>query len=160
MTLHDLLAEIGRAGLVAENACRDGAWRWLKSMFRDVDDDGDQDPITVTLQVGGRTVDVPLIAIASPKSLSMESLEVEFEAEVTLPTAVDGGEPAGLLKRGRKAKTEVVPPATISLDMRRGLIKRATRFKVKACFKMSEPAETVEALRDALTEQVREQLRG
>ena len=127
-------------------------------MFRDVDDDGDQDPITVTLQVGGRTVDVPLIAIASPKSLSMESLEVEFEAEVTLPTAVDAD--PGLLKRAKKSKTEVVPPATISLDMRSGLIKRATRFKVKACFKMSEPAETVEALRDALTEQVREQLRG
>ena len=57
----------------------------------------------------------------------------------------------GLKKNATTAKreaVELVPGATLSLDMRQGLIKRSTRFKVSAQFKMGEPPETVEALRD------------
>ena len=155
MTLHDLLAEIGRAGVTASEACRDAIEQRLASMFN-----ADGSPRTRTVTILGNQVDVPIAALAPGSVLDMETLCVDFEAEVTLPmTEAD----KGLKKNATTAKREavdIVPGAALSLDMRQGLIKRSTRFKVSAQFRMGEPPETVEALRDSLTELVRNQLRG
>ena len=155
MTLHDLLAEIGRAGVTASEACRDAIEKRLASMFNE-----DGSPRTLRVTILDRPVDVPIAALAPGSTLDMDTLCVDFEAEVTLPmTPAD----KGLKKNATTAKreaVELVPGATLSLDMRQGLIKRSTRFKVSAQFKMGEPPETVEALRDSLTELVRNQLRG
>ena len=51
-----------------------------------------------------------------------------------------------------------VPAADLSVDMKKGLGKQTTHFSVKAVFKMGEPPETVEALRDHLTQLVRHKL--
>ena len=155
MTLHDLLAEIGRAGVTASEACRDAIEKRLVSMFNE-----DGSPRTLRVTILDRPVDVPIATLAPGSTLDMSTLCVDFEAEVTLPmTPAD----KGLKKNATTAKreaVELVPGATLSLDMRQGLIKRSTRFKVSAQFKMGEPPETVEALRDSLTELVRNQLRG
>ena len=156
MTLHDLLAEIGRAGVTASEACRDAIEQRLASMFNE-----DGSPRTLRVTILDRPVDVPIAALAPGSTLDMDTLCVDFEAEVTLPMPAAADK--GLKKNATTAKreaVELVPGAALSLDMRQGLIKRSTRFKVSAQFKMGEPPETVETLRDSLTELVRTQLRG
>ena len=178
MTLHELLAEIGRAGIAASQACRDGVRQRLDSMFEPPDKDGERVPKTVPLNISGRHVDVPLVSLSPASTLDMESLCVEFEAEVSLPATdkpdkpkkTDDGDGApnarsygGTLPAMRLTADkpdDQIPEAVLSLDMKRGLIKRSTRFKVTASFKMGPSAEVVEAVRDQMAEQVRQQLRG
>ena len=176
MTLHELLAEIGRAGIAASQACRDGVRQRLDSMFEAPDKDGERVPKTVPLNISGRHVDVPLVSLSPASTLDMESLCVEFEAEVSLPATdkpdkpkkADDGDGApnaraygsSLPAMRLTADDDRIPDAVLSLDMKRGLMKRSTRFKVTASFAMQPSAEVVEAVRDQMAEQVRQQLRG
>ena len=144
MTLHELLAEIGRAGAVASQACRSAVIDRFQSTFED------GKPKTIEVDMGGaEPLQVPIAALTPMHTLDLDHLEVSFETEVSLP------------KRNPKGskKNDKVPAAELAVDMKKGIGKQSTHFSVKAIFKMGEPPETVEALRDHLTQLVREKLR-
>ena len=143
MTLHELLAEIGRAGAVASQACR----RAVIERFKDSFEDGK--PKAIEVDMGGEEpLQVPIAALTPMHTLDLDHLEVSFETEVSLP------------KRNPKGAKEndKVPAAELAVDMKKGIGKQSTHFSVKAVFKMGEPPETVEAIRDHLTQLVRHKL--
>jgi len=144
MSLHELLAEIGRAGAIASEACRRAVIERFQSTFED------GKPKTIEVDMGGEgPIEVPIAALMPMHTLDLDHLKVSFETEVTLPRKQEASPDS----------KEPVPPAELSLDMRKGLGKNSTHFTVDAVFKMGEAPETVEALRDHLTQLVREKLR-
>ncbi len=147
MTLHELLAEIGRAGAVASQECRRAVIERFKGSFED------GKPKTIEVDMGGEEpLQVPIAALTPMHTLDLDHLEVSFETEVSLPKRNPKG--------GKKDQglTEEVPAADLSVDMKKGIGKQSTHFSVKAVFKMGEPPETVEAIRDHLTQLVRHKL--
>ena len=147
MTLHELLAEIGRAGAVASQACR----RAVIDRFQDTFEDGK--PKTLDVDMGGEEpVQVPIATLMPMHTLDLDHLEVSFETEVSIPKKPKG------VSDNNQVLSGPVPAADLSVDMKKGLGKQTTHFSVKAVFKMGEPPETVEALRDHLTQLVRHKL--
>mgnify|MGYP003137785644 CR=1 FL=1 len=147
MTLHELLAEIGRAGAVASQACR----RAVIERFQATLEDGK--PKTIEVDMGAEEpLQVPLAALLPMHTLDLDHLEVSFETEVSIPKNGPGR------SSNNQVLTEEIPAAELAVDMKKGLGKQSTHFTVKAVFKMGEPPETVEALRDHLTQLVRQKL--
>ena len=147
MTLHELLAEIGRAGAVASQACR----RAVIERFQATLEDGK--PKTIGVDMGGEEpLEVPIAALLPMHTLDLDHLEVSFETEVSIPKN------SPTRSANNQVLTEEIPAAELSVDMKKGLGKQSTHFTVKAVFKMGEPPETVEALRDHLTQLVRQKL--
>ena len=150
MKLHEFLAEIGRAGAKAADAAHGSVESWFRQHCDELDD-GTLVPKTIDMElnIGAVTLSAPIpeVCLTNPPNLDMSTLDVEFETMLDLQRVeVD-------------SSNGDVPPADVRVELKKGLTKAETLARVKAQFKLGEPPEAMEVLRDRLVDLVRDQLR-
>lgn len=140
VSLEEFLAQIGQAGVHAAHHVSEYATDRIRQ-YCDVDDDGVMTPKTVKLTVNKRIVEVPLITLVPVGSLRMRDLVVEMDSTLDLRNLT--GE-----KQSQEGGAEGVPP--MSLSLKRDFLGRSAEVKVRAHFKLGEPLESVETIRDSM----------
>ena len=142
-----LLARIGEAAIHAQRRAATAAVKRWEDMC-DTDDDGNLIPKHMDIKIGDTSVEVPELSLSHPSVMPLTSLKVKFETQVDL-SSVNKNRGEGLAES---------PSPVISVTPKRGLFSKATHFEVEATFELTEPPESLEVLRDALAQQVKEQL--
>ena len=150
ISLTAFLAQIGRAGQEASLSAGEMLKEYVSSLCTK-DADGVLHPKMMPLEMEGRKVEIPLLALASLSQLEMDRLEVMFETDIRLsdpPEETESDE--------AEEQEGTVPPSTIHIGLKDGLSEHDTHIKVTASFKLKEPAESLETLRDRLNHQLKE----
>ena len=142
MKLAQLLAEIGRAGSIASGASI-AHYRQRLEESCSQSRGGVLKPDTVKLKIDGKTVQMPKFALLPPGAMELRRLSVEFESDVSLDFSDE-------------AETQ----QSVMLELKKGLGKRRTTFKVNAEFERGEPIEAVERLKETAAQMLTEQLTG
>lgn len=150
ISLTAFLAQIGRAGQEASLSAGEMLREYVSNLCTE-DADGVLHPKMMPLEIEGRKVEIPLLALASLSQLEMDRLEVMFETDIRLLDPPEETE-------GEEAEEEegTVPPSTIHIGLKDGLSEHDTHIKVTASFKLQEPAESLETLRDRLNHHLKE----
>lgn len=150
ISLTAFLAQIGRAGQEASLSAGEMLKEYVSNLCTE-DADGVLHPKMMPLEMEGRKVEIPLLALASLSQLAMDRLEVMFETDIRLSDPPEKTE-------SDEAKEEegTVPPSTIHIGLKDGLSEHDTHIKVTASFKLQEPAESLETLRDRLNHHLKE----
>lgn len=135
ISLEEFLAQIGQAGVHAAHQCSESATQRIQQ-YCDVDENGVLTPKMLQLVINDRVVEVPLLTLVPVGSLRMRDLTVELDSTLDLRAL------AGLSEDGK------VPP--VSLSLKRNLLGRTADVKVRAQFRLGDPLESVETLRDSM----------
>ena len=135
ISLEEFLAQIGQAGVHAAHQCSERATQRIQQ-YCDVDENGVLTPKMLQLVINDRVVEVPLLTLVPVGSLRMRDLTVELDSTLDLRAL------AGLSEDGK------VPP--VSLSLKRNLLGRTADVKVRAQFRLGDPLESVETLRDSM----------
>ena len=160
MTLEDFLAQIGKAAIHAQRMAATAAeQRWRDLCDEEVQEDGTiiHRPKSMRIDLGDQVVDVSLLSLTYPAIMPMKSLVIEFAAQV------DFGSKKSPRRRNIKevasaaATDENIMP-DIEITAKRGLFKRASEISVTAKYELVEPPEALEVVRDALANNVKNQL--
>lgn len=156
MRFADLLAEIGRAGFEAALMARKSSEMALRDALKVNLDDPPEGIITdeyveyafrrIMLRMPGPTLaedkgdllSIPLWGMLTGGNLDLDTLKATIEADVDLGSMAS---PKG---------EDTVPANSLKLEMRRGLTKKSSAVKIEMEFKMGDPPEIVEQLRDKL----------
>ena len=139
ISLDGFLEQIGQAGQAAQGACVDEWMRRLEKLCEPVDPakpDGPWVPKCITVDVAGQPVKVPLISLYGLHHLTLGTVRIEFESDISLEDMV-----------AKKVKTH----NPIKLLMQRGVGDNATTVKVEAEFHSHEPNEAMKQIQDRLT---------
>ena len=143
ITFDGLLARLGQAAIHAQRIASTSALKRWRDMCT-VGDDGVLTPNMMHVRVDDKVIPIPELAMAHPSIMPLKELRVKFEAQVDLSSGTDDD-------------GETIVP-TLSVTARRGMFKRNTHFEVEAVFELAEPPESIEVLRDALANQVKDNL--
>jgi len=135
ISLEEFLGQIGQAGVHAAHQCSESATQRIQQ-YCEVDEDGVLTPKMLQLMINDRVVEVPLLTLVPVGSLRMRDLTVELDSTLDLRAL------AGLSEDGK------TPP--VSLSLKRNLLGRTADVKVRAQFRLGDPLESIEALRDSM----------
>lgn len=139
-------------GMVYAQTIADSATleRWKDSCIAETTDgETTYRPKEMRFQIpGGPVVAIPELGVIYPSQFPIDDLKIRFTAMVDL--TADEGE----ITPGK----EVAPH--ITMTPKRGLFNRATEFEVEMSFKLMEPTEIQEAIRDAMGSRLKDSLRG
>lgn len=155
VAFQDMLADIGEAAMHVQRMAATAAIRRWRDMC-DEGDDGVLTPKQIQVKVDeDKVVGIPEISMAHPSVMPLEELKVKFEAEVDMASIRPRRRSR---RRGAEEQPEGVPKPQLKMTTKRGLFKKSTHFEVEALFRLTEPPESIEALRDTLANQVKDAL--
>lgn len=155
ISLTAFLAQIGRAGQEASLSAGEMLKEYVSNLCTE-DADGVLHPKMMPLEIEGRKVEIPLLALASLSQLEMDRLEVMFETDIRLSDPPEETEGEEAESEETEEEEGTVPPSTIHIGLKDGLSEHDTHIKVTASFKLQEPAESLETLRDRLNHHLKE----
>ena len=158
MKFADLLTEIGRAGYEAALVARKSSENTLRNaiepnMADPPDGQRSDDEYTeyrfkrVMIRMPGPTLDkdegqlvsIPLWAMLTGGNLDLDEIKTIIETEIDLSSLGNSTD-----------KNAPVPASELKLELRRGLTKKSSSVKIEMLFKMGEPPEIAEQLRDKM----------
>ena len=144
--LSHFLAQLGQAGQHASDAAAQAMHRQIEE-YCTYDEDGNLVPRVMCMTVGDQIVHIPLLSLIPSTHLTMDTLRVEFETDVRLddPPPIDPDLPPDT----------PLPAADLVVGLKNGLAEQDTHIMVTAVFRMTEPNESYETLRDKLNEQLK-----
>ena len=127
--LADFLSHFAAAGGQAAQACARESKKHLMEFF---DQEGEVlRPRTVTFETGGRTITVPLIALAQPSGVRFSRMQMQFSASV-----------------------DVSRDGEASVHNHKGLLKHTVEVDVTLEFDAAENAEAIELIRERLNREL------
>lgn len=155
MKLSDFLSSIGEAGYEAAKVARKSAEKTLFDSLK-VNPDNPSEMVFKRINVrlpgptlendDGILISIPRYGMLTGGNLDLDVLKVSLEADID-----DSELP-------EPKKDSKVPANDINLSLRKNPFGRASGVKVEMEFRMSEPPEFAEQLRDKLTTKLKEQL--
>ena len=166
MRFSDLLSQIGQAGFEAALTARKASQMTLRDALEVNMGDSPNGEATsgdnveykfkrIFIRMPGPTlgedkgqlISIPLWAMLTGGNLDLDELRATIEAEVDLSSMdkVNSNDP--------------VPASDLKLELRKGLTKRNSAVKIEMTFKLAEPPELAEQLRDKLVAEFKEALK-
>ena len=145
MTFNEFLAKIGEAVQHVQRMSNTAVEkRWL-DMTTASADGAARVPKTLVLELDGKRISVPELALTHPGIVPLKQIKISFSAQVDV---------------GPGEVTDADTGTVISIRPRKGLSKRSSHFDVEMTFSAEEPPEALEILRDQLTQGVKNQIGG
>lgn len=142
ISLTEFLAQIGHAGQMASHTTAQALKKHIENLCEE-DEDGTLNPKMMTVNVDGSEVKIPVLALMPLTHLNMDRLDVQFETDIRL-------------NENKLPKNTQIPPSKLVIGLKNGLAEQDTHIAVTARFRMNEPTESIETLRDRLNDKLKE----